>query len=201
MIARTFLFLTCITFIRSEHDSCSDNNASCLIQSTQEDTITSTATSTTTSLARVNNHISISKGSVLIGPSGLQWELITKIGLLAENECLPIVGPSSEIALRPVVPEITKQGLLLAPIDYDGTGSEQRLRIAAPATYFTGLEIATLTPTVLTRRVEEEEEYEKEDERFTNGKHWYKINEQYDKGSCGEVWRAKLKQRNGGGEF
>ena len=180
-----FILLAFISVVLCEQeDTCSDDNTSCL------------TTTTTTLATSINKKDSlILKGTFLVAPSGQRYELIERIGLLAENspECLPPLAPmSSEVALRPVDFNKPRHGrLLLPPANF---AVANRLRLAPPeaaATYFTGLDIAVLTPKPLSTRVEN-----LKDEMFASGKHFYKLNEQYDKGSCGEVWRAKLKKRN-----
>jgi hypothetical protein len=181
----------------TEQHSCSDDNSSCLTQTlpptiNQERSIINPKHSSTT----------IQPGTILVAPSGLRIELVERIGLLAENspECLPSTSmPSKEIVLRPVE-VIPKQGLLLPPTTSKAIVGEttkvstrkDTLRIAPPTTYFTGLDITVLNPTPLSTRREET------DSKFTFSKHSYYNYQQYDKGSCGEVWKAKKmkKERN-----
>ena len=102
---------------------------------------------------------------------------------------------SSQLVLRSVAIQYSsKQGLLLPPAApapapaTDTATHNEPLRLAPPPTYFTGLDVAVLEPYLLSTRIEDI------DPKFTSNKHSYYNYEQYDKGSCGEVWKAKMKK-------
>jgi serine/threonine protein kinase len=174
---------------------CGEDTASCL-----STTLPPPHTKPSANAQLINlNAPAIKPGTVLQTPSGLQLELIQRVGLLSENSshCLPTPATtSSQLVLRSVAIQYTsKQGLLLPPAAPAPTPPapapatrNEPLRLAPPPTYFTGLDVAVLEPYLLSTRIEDI------DPKFTSNKHSYYNYEQYDKGSCGEVWKAKMKK-------
>ena len=209
----TILLLILVQETFSEiNNACSaENNGSCLsvlVEKKNDEMLSLINTN--------NNNDVLQKGTILIAPSGLRLELMEKIGLLGENssECLSSKSDvhhssNNEIMLRPIDFNNGKvrQGLLLAPstttegeilnllpppsASLSASLPPPSLRLSSAAPFFKGLDIAVLQPNQLSTRVEVER-----DEEFTSDKYKYKISETlYDKGSCGEVWRAKSRAR------
>ena len=200
------LFLSLITFtLPQEQESCLDS--ACL--STELNTDIKYEPKATTLVQR--NSPPIQPGTILLTSSGLKLQLIQKIGVLGEQspECLPAAGKHSVTLQSMEVEFISKQGLLLAA----STTEPAHLSLAPPShplpTYFTGLDVAVLSPKPLTTRMEDKDptfiagkssyynpkplatRMEEKDSTSKSGKHSYYNYEQYDKGSCGEVWKAR----------